>query len=105
MKLLIIPAAVGLIWLLAGCRSVATQQSWDNLELLRADMEADGVITPEEASEYSEAVAAHFKLEKEEMESMDWKALLGTAGGTLLAAFLGINGYRNRGLPGTTRKG
>ena len=103
-KLLLIPTLAGLVFLLASCRSQATADSWAQLEAMRIEIEADGLVDLEEAESYVEAVAAHLKLEKEELEETDWLTILSTAGGSILASFFGINAWRNRSLPGTTRK-
>ncbi len=95
--------AVALI-LLVSCRSQVTRDSWEQLEALREQIEADGLVSPAEAEQYVQAVEAHLALEREEMSDTNWGELLATAGGTLLASFFGINAYRNRSLPGTSRK-
>jgi len=104
MKYLALLLLLPLLYVVGSCRSVDTQESWDNIEAYRASIEADGLVTPDEAATMKDMLIAHYKLERDDVASTDWTELLATGGATLLASLFATNAYRNRGLPGAMRK-
>ena len=75
------------------------------------DLQAGSITKEEAASNLSSAVEAvkeELKTSiddaKKEAEETDWEEEIASIGISIALAFLGVNGYRNRSMPGTTRK-
>jgi hypothetical protein len=88
------------VWLLNSCATPQQAAAYDDLMATWSRVTADGVITPEERAELDAKSAVY----NDELVGTDWAELLLTGGTTLLLSLFGVNAYRNRGLPGTTRK-
>jgi hypothetical protein len=89
-----------IVWLLSGCTSPEQQRLAHELMQTWEDIIADGVITQEERQLLAQVAMEY----KESVSSTDWGTLIATQVGTIIAAVLGTNMYRNRGLPGANRK-
>jgi hypothetical protein len=91
-----------LIWLIAACSALGgsprTSAAHAAVEQKLQEIQADGVVTPEESQAYIDAVKAAWKVEQEETK-FGWEDILkGFATGSVPAgiAALLLNVFRNR---------
>jgi hypothetical protein len=92
----------GIVWLCTGCSllggSQRTAAAHAAVEQKLAEIQADGVVTPEEAQVYVSVVREAWKIEKEETAGGFEDVLKGFATGSVPAgiAALLLNVFRNR---------
>lgn len=61
-----------------------------------ASIQEDGVVTAAEWQAHNELAQAYYAALKEDAGTTDWKTLLATGLGSVLASFTGVNIYRNK---------
>jgi hypothetical protein len=80
----------------SGCASQESRDAYENVKQVQAEIEADGVVTPEEQARYVQAVQTWAEEAKIDMEQTDWAKILGGVAASVLLSFTGVNFTRNR---------
>lgn len=80
---------------ITSCMSPESNAAADRVAKMRIEMQADGVVTPEEQAAYNQAVMDWAGIMKQDAEKFDWNQFLATVGASVSTAFLGINVFRN----------
>lgn len=93
--------ALGLFAAMTSCGTPAFAKSEAAYKALQdnlAAIQTDGIVTPEEWAGHTALASAYYtqlKADTKEASKVDWKTLLPTAAGSIVASFLGVNAYRN----------